>query len=147
MCVRLYPDIIVAAEINNYICFYGDEKPIIISIVNLLAHQREYTKFGFRKPFIGYEGKVWDKDDYLAYFRKLPQYFEEVKNSVWHAYKVNIDTLKSSDGIIHFGRILTEGTYHLDELSPFGLLPEQQEKSEQYQKKIGTIKKGEYYVR
>lgn len=109
MCYRLHPDIIVAAEINNNIIFYGIEKPIIISIYNCLAHQSEYTRFGFdEQAFIGYEGKEWDKKDYIKYFSELTKYFEEIEP---YKYKLNKDAFIGIDGKLQYSGILTQGVY------------------------------------
>lgn len=139
MCYRLFPDLIVAAEINSIRVFYGDEKPVIVSIGDCIAHQRDYVHFGLpEQGFIGYEGEEWNKEDYLHYFRKLPQYFEEV--SYHSEYKVNMDKLKDENGIINFWKIFTEGAYKDEEIAPFGLLEKQQRADlEHGQKKIGTI--------
>ena len=56
MCVRLYPDIIVAAEIDSIKFFEGNPASIHISIGNCLAHQKDYASFGIRNAFIGFEG-------------------------------------------------------------------------------------------
>ena len=139
MCVRLYPDIIVAAEINSSIFWDGIEKPIVVSIDDCIAHQKNYTRFGFSNPFIGYDDREWNEKDYLYYFRKLPQYFKEVS---YQQYEVSIDVLKDEKGKIHFEKILIEGAYKNEELIPFRLLPELQRSDLNHgQKKIGTLKR------
>ncbi len=124
MCVRLYPDIIVVAEINNFRLFYGDSRPVNVSIGNCLAHQREYVSFGIRSAFIGFEGSEWGKEDYEEYFRSLPQFF--VKSS--DGYQVRLDALleansndDTSNAQYSMGKLLTQGVYSPDVLSAFGI--------------------------
>ena len=121
MCVRLYPDILVAAEINSIIFFEGIEKPITVSIGDCLAHQRDYSQFGVRNSFIGYDGEEWSKEDYIAYFRRLPDYFTKIND--WYEYEVHIDKLVCNNEL-KLGLLLTQGIYKPCVLDAFGLLKE-----------------------
>ena len=118
-CVRLYPDIIVAAEINFYIFFCKSES-IMISIDNCLAHQKEYVYFGMPNTFIGFEGNVWNKNDYIAYFNGHPEIFTLTGDG----YQVNLDALKDDNQKICYGRLLTQGTYSQKVLKALGLTEE-----------------------
>lgn len=124
MCVRLYPDIIVAAEINSIRFFYGDSRPICVSVGDCLAHQRDYASFGIRNAFIGFEDWEWNKEDYSAYFRSLPQFFSKVGEG----YQVNLDALLEDQSLgnqegdqYSLGKLLTQGVYSPDVLSAFGI--------------------------
>ncbi len=134
MCVRLYPDIIVATEIDSIRSFEGNPDSVFVSIGNCLAHQRAYASFGIRNAFIGFEGTVWNKDDYTAYLRSLPQFFTPTDEG----YRVNMAALEKkaakqdkscsqkmpdeSDGAHYsYGKLLTQGTYSPKVLSALGL--------------------------
>ena len=150
MCVRLYPDIIVATEIDSIRSFEGNPNSIFISIGNCLAHQRDYASFGIRNAFIGFEGAVWNKDDYTAYLRSLPQFFtltdkgyrvnlaelekKTVRQDKSYSQTVSDETAgeKSSSGSActasefdgahySYGKLLTQGTYSPKVLSALGL--------------------------
>ena len=135
MCVRLYPDIIVAVEIESTRCFENNPDSIFIYIGNCLAHQRTYVSW-ISNAFIGFEGKEWEKEDYIAYFKSLPQFFTQTDNG----YQVNLAALKKKAGsndkscnkltpdesdsdYYSYYRILTQGTYGPDVLKTFSLTP------------------------
>lgn len=94
MCVRLYPDIIVAAEINNERRFAqmlrrqeGSDKRVSevnITIDGCLEHQKVYKHIGIRNVFVGFEGKEWDRWDYEVYLSRFPQYFKPVGGGKYH---------------------------------------------------------------
>ena len=121
-CVRLYPDIIVAAEISSSIFFWKSES-VTISIGNCLAHQKDYVYFGIPNAFIGFEGTVWNKNDYIAYFNRHPEFFTLTDDG----YQVNLDALKDDNQRICYGRLLTQGTYSPKVLKALGLIKETKE--------------------
>lgn len=119
MCIRLFPDIIVAAEIASYVNS-GLRTGFRLSVNDLILHQKDYAYFGFESPscvFVGYEGKEWGHDDYGWYLSSLPQFFREVVRN--QLYDVNEDAiLKSKDGI---HALLTRGTYPSKVLYALGI--------------------------
>lgn len=134
MCVRLYPDIIVAAEISSIKFFENNPSSIFISIGNCLAHQKDYVSFGIPNAFIGFEGEIWNKDDYITYLRSLPQFFTQT----YEGYRVNLDALEKnvapndilysqetpdeSEGAHYsYDKLFTQGTYPLNVLMALGL--------------------------
>ena len=134
MAVRLYPDIIVATEIDSILSFEGDPNDVVVYIGNCLAHQRTYAaRFGIRDAFIGFEGKEWIRDDYERYLRSLPEFFKKIDDG---GYLVNMKKLEKSD-VQHcgeteyakldstqkysYGRLLTQGTYNRHVLSALSI--------------------------
>ncbi len=141
-CVRLYPDIIVAAEINFYISFLKS-KFDKISIDSCLAHQNEYVYFGMPNTFIGFEENVWNKKDYIAYFNSHPEVFTLSDDG----YKVNLDALKDDNQKICYDRLLTQGTYSQKVLKALGLIkePEIQNNKHYFEETEAAIPEGISY--
>ena len=109
MCVRLHPDIIVVAEVNNAIrridlrsglsSACANEKlmqnlnSIYISAGRCVEQQVVYKQqMGANNTFIGYGDSTWTNDDYKAYFEENRQFFDLVDEDNM-LYKVNIDEL------------------------------------------------------
>ena len=122
MCVRLYPDIIVVAEINNSRLYYGETAPICISIDDCLAHQHDYVSFGIRNAFVGFNEAEWSKSDYVEYFKSLPKFFIRTGDD----YLVNVEALKENNTLdetekaqFKLGKLLTQGVYSPDVLRAF----------------------------
>ena len=115
-CIRLYPDILVAAEIDSIRSFYGDDKPIYVEIGNCIAHQRVYA-CGIFHAFIGFENWEWNYDHYKYYLESLPQYFTR---QIDGSYKVNLDALKD-EYVLCLGKLLTQGIYPPDVACCFGI--------------------------
>lgn len=119
MCIRLYPDVIIAAEINNRYSIGSDN--CVISIPDCLSHQRDYTRFGFCHAFVGYGDEDWSASDYESYMRSLPKYFQKQGDDI---YKVDMKALVGS-GSGNRGRriceeLLTQGTYSIKALNSLG---------------------------
>lgn len=136
MCVRLYPDIIVAMEIETTRSFEDNPDKIFVYIGNCLAHQKTYASYGVSNAFIGFEGEVWKKEDYIAYFKSLPQFFTQTDNG----YLVNMEALKkkadsndkscnkstpdkSDTNSYSYYKLFTQGTYGPDVLRALSLIP------------------------
>lgn len=108
MCMRLHPDIIVAAEINNALqiaecCSVRKEDcSMHMSIDEFLSRQKDYQSFGFSNVFVGYDGSEWDENDYRRYFDSRPQYFRPVDNG----YDVQLNfLLEGKEGNAAVGQI------------------------------------------
>lgn len=110
MCVRLYPDIIVAVEIINTIqqnklkiCgnsnintneeFLQSLNFVYISIGRCIEQQMIYKQqMSTSNVFIGYGNNYWTKDDYKVYFEDTKQFFKLIDEDNL-LYKVCIDKL------------------------------------------------------
>lgn len=109
MCVRLFPDIIVASEISNTIRHielrsnlnnvYAGEKfmenlnCIYVSVGRCIEQQMIYKhQMDANYTFVGYGDNVWTKDDYTEYFDKHRQFFDLVDEDNL-LYRVRIDEL------------------------------------------------------
>lgn len=124
MCTRFFPDIIVAAEINNSVSHAtGEADPqVCVSIDDCLLHQADYKQFGISNVFIGFGDKEWGKEDYLEYFNALPQYFHPTGSR----YQVNLGALWQGVGRNdttgkQYGKLFTQGTYPPKVLRALGL--------------------------
>lgn len=124
MCTRLYPDIIVAAEINNHVHAVRTPAPsVCVSIDDCLSHQDIYKQFGICNVFVGYGDQEWNKRDYEAYLHTFPTYFHPVENG----YEVDLDALSEGVSRDKFARqicnkLFTQGTYSPKVLKALGLL-------------------------
>ena len=126
MCVRFYPDIIVATEISSINGFENNPESITVSIGNCLAHQKFYANMGVPcTAFIGFEGREWNKNDYIIYFQSLPQFFTLSEDG--YGYIVNLKALKDDNQRIHYLRLLTQGTYSEKVLKSLDLIEESKE--------------------
>ena len=118
-CVRLYPDIIVATEISSINAWENNPDSITVYIGDCLADQKTYASF-IHNAFIGFEGKVWNKDDYKWYFQSLPQFFTLTEDGF--GYIVNLEALKNEKQQISYLKLLTQGTYSQKILEQFELV-------------------------
>ena len=133
MSVRLYPDIIVATEIDSTLLWDNDPNDVVIYIGNCLAHQSKYVTFGIRNGFIGYDGNEWTRDDYERYLQSLPLFFKKISET---AYQVNMKELEREDvknlneteytkldltQRYSYGKLLTQGTYNRHVLTTLGI--------------------------
>lgn len=130
MCVRLYPDIIVAAEINNmrhFEMFYEkrqDIPEVNISIDGCLYRQNEYKHFGIGNVFVGFEGEEWGKKDYENFLARFPEYFEPMGEE----YRVNLAALagdaEEEDIPLEIcDKLFVLGTYPRRVMKALGLYP------------------------
>ena len=113
MCIRLYPDIIVATEINNIrnlnvILNNTEPDNIVLSIGKLLYKQKSYNQFGINE--------YWGVDDYVKYFENFPTYFNRKTDDLW---EVRFDLIKDGNSAM-YTKILIHG-YSSDVWKKFGL--------------------------
>lgn len=106
MCVRLHPDIIVAAEVNNTVrrielrtsptgepsSFTQELEYVYISAGRCVEQQEMYKQMGLGNACVGYGDQVWQSDDYKAYFDSNSQLFE-LDNEEQLLYKVRMERL------------------------------------------------------
>lgn len=125
MCTRLFPDIIVAAEINGWIGARNYKKvpEIYVTIEDCISHQSDYKYFGICNVFVGYGDQEWDKRDYEAYFSSFPQYFRLTERGYWVDLEAFSKTGKGSRLIDRVcSKLFTQGTYSPKVMRALGLV-------------------------
>lgn len=123
MSVRLFPDIIVASEVNNLVKFYDDLTitSFEIPFSRLIDLQEDYKHWGISNVFIGYDDIDWCISDYKSYFERLPKIFTEYSNG----YVVNLDFIqgvnKKDIAKVICNKLLIQSAYSPKILKAFGL--------------------------
>lgn len=112
MSYRLYPDIIISAQIIDSfrkcceILIIPPKSALnktFISVDSCMRMQKMTKNMGWENIFTGSETKKnWDKEDYVNFFKAHPQYFE--KEDSFYRVKFenlipNFETIKETDNI------------------------------------------------
>lgn len=128
MCTRLYPDIIVAAEINNsrrivQMCTaQSSVSSVHVSIDGCLSRQEDYKQFGICNVFVGYENQEWGEEDYKDFLHMFPEYFQPFEDG----YTVDLVALQEGAAEVDLTsqickKLFTQGTYSIKTLRALGL--------------------------
>ena len=143
MNVRLFPDIIAAAEVKNNledILFFSKRthknyfktiKQVYISSEQCVRGQIFYAQRGLGNVFLGYGNQKWTNEDYIQYFNDNPSIYTPLnENLSLYSVKLgehfatldNIDT-KAESYINSFClNLLTQENYNLEVLIKFGFI-------------------------
>lgn len=114
MCVRLYPDFVVATELNNIINqfasmeFEGDDismlDHIFLSPEACTELQDRYKKIGLGSVILGYGDQSWSAEDYRSFFESHPDIFS-VDETDEKFYKVDCSNICNDEKVNNIEKI------------------------------------------
>ena len=142
MCVRFYPDFIIAVDVHNAIerrIRWKEKNPdmkaedtlqnlledILISPAGCVERQSEIIDSDLCNAFVGYGSNTWNVKDYEMYLCKHPELFSKINDK--RLFRLNLDQISiNEENPDTFSKrfcrgLLKQNTYGTDFLEKFDL--------------------------
>lgn len=114
MCVRLYPDFVVATELNNIISQFAsmsfeDDNISMLDYIFLSPEactnlQERYKKIGLGSVILGYGDQSWAAEDYRNFFESHPDIFSRDETDE-KFYKVDCSSFYNGEDVDNIEKI------------------------------------------